>query len=88
MSASSTKEEHLIKGHNGLETCVILSEDYARMFAKREFVAVKVVKLRYLIPLQKDRTHLSGLAETGAMNFNDGWCRGGAKLKLLFRLAT
>lgn len=38
------KEEYLIKGHNGLETCVILSEDYARMFAKRKFMEHETVK--------------------------------------------
>lgn len=44
MIVSPAKEEYLIKGHNGLETCVILSEDYARMFAKRKFMEHETVK--------------------------------------------
>jgi len=44
MSVSPAKEEYLIKGHNGLETCVILSEDYARLFAKRKFMERETVK--------------------------------------------
>ena len=44
MRISSSKEEYLIKGHNGLETCVILSEDYGRMFAKRKFMERETVK--------------------------------------------
>lgn len=44
MHVHSTKEDYLIRGHNGLETCVILSEDYARMFAKRKFMEHETVK--------------------------------------------
>jgi len=40
----SAQDEYLIRGHNGLETCVILSEDYARLFAKRKFMEIETVK--------------------------------------------
>src|SRR5437879_6482184 len=43
MRVGSTKEEYLIKGHNGLETCVILSE--TPMFAsERKFMERETVK--------------------------------------------
>lgn len=41
---SNAQEEYLIRGQNGLETCVTLSEDYARMFAKRKFMERDTVK--------------------------------------------
>jgi hypothetical protein len=44
MRLTTSKEEYLIPGHNGLETCVILSEDYARLVAKRKFMEHETVK--------------------------------------------
>lgn len=44
MHVNATKEDYLIKGHNGLETAVILSEDYAQLFAKRKFMERESVK--------------------------------------------
>jgi predicted nucleotidyltransferase len=42
MCISSSKEEYLIPGHNGLETCVILSE--TRLFAEKRFMERETVK--------------------------------------------
>lgn len=44
MAMNSAQDEYLIRGHNALETCVILSEDYARLFAKRKFMEIETVK--------------------------------------------
>lgn len=44
MRITTTKEEYLIPGHNALETCVILSEDYAKLFAGRKFMEWDIVK--------------------------------------------
>jgi hypothetical protein len=43
MNNGAGREEYLIKGHNGLETCVILSEEYA-LFAKRKLMERETVK--------------------------------------------
>jgi hypothetical protein len=42
MSTNPLQEEYLIRGHNGLETCVILSED--GLLGKRRFMDRDVVK--------------------------------------------
>lgn len=44
MRTVPSKEEYLIKGRNGLETCLILSEEYARLFSKRKFMERETVK--------------------------------------------
>ncbi len=38
------REEFLFRGKNGLETCIVLSEDYASMFAKRKFMERDKIK--------------------------------------------
>jgi hypothetical protein len=43
MNNGARREEYLIQGHNGLETCVILSEEYA-LFAKRKLMERETVK--------------------------------------------
>lgn len=42
MSTNPSQEEYLIRGHNGLETCVILSED--GLLGKRKFMERDTVK--------------------------------------------
>ncbi len=44
MITGTVQADYCIKGHNGLETSVILSEDYARMFAKGKFMERATVK--------------------------------------------
>lgn len=44
MITGTVQADYCIKGHNGLETSVILSEDYARMFAKKGFMERETVK--------------------------------------------
>ena len=44
MITGTRHADYCIKGHNGLETSVILSEDYARMFAKGKFMERDTVK--------------------------------------------
>ncbi|MCZ6676129.1 MAG: hypothetical protein O7E52_02645, partial [Candidatus Poribacteria bacterium] len=38
------REAYLFQGKNGLETCILLSEDYASMFAKRKLMERDKVK--------------------------------------------
>lgn len=42
MSTNPSQEEYLIRGHNGLETCVILSEE--GLLGKRKFMERDTVK--------------------------------------------
>jgi hypothetical protein len=44
MRTESSKDEYLIRGRNGLETCLILSEEYAQLFSKRKFMERETVK--------------------------------------------
>lgn len=44
MAVNPAQEEYLLKGRNGLETCLVLSEDYAEMFAKRKFMERETVR--------------------------------------------
>jgi hypothetical protein len=44
MRTESSKDEYLIRGRNGLETCLILSEEYSQLFSKRKFMERETVK--------------------------------------------
>ena len=44
MAVNPAQEEYLLKGRNGLETCLVLSEDYVEMFAKRKCMERETVK--------------------------------------------
>ena len=44
MNATSLQEEYLLKGHNGLETCVALSSDPGRAFRGRKVMDREVIK--------------------------------------------
>ena len=64
MGMLEKRSDYLLRGQNGLETCLTLSEDYAEMFAKRKYMERDKVKeiLRRLNEAQVRYAIIGGMA--------------------------